>query len=227
MTEQTDDMDLDRIEAKAKAATPGEWRAECIDGTCGPFFLYVDGVKLLVPGWRVEGPLTVGNHESEALTDRDAKYIEAVQPAAVLALCGEIRRLRAENERLRPYEPRVLPSDFPREMAVGCAHGFFAHIVKSFEVLNGNANYSVTEVQTAGGGKYEVTVRRADKPTPHELRKKAEADRDAFRAALEHYAALGPDAVPYADTINDPPDVGRVARQALAAAGGATPLATF
>jgi hypothetical protein len=35
-------------------------------------------------------------------------------------------------------------------------------------------------------------------------------------AALCFYAALDPNEIPYADTINDPPDIGRVAREALA-----------
>jgi hypothetical protein len=40
---------------------------------------------------------------------------------------------------------------------------------------------------------------------------------DRYRTALEEYASLGPDEIPYADTINDPPDIGRTAREALAA----------
>ena len=45
---------------------------------------------------------------------------------------------------------------------------------------------------------------------------KAEAEVARLREALEEYADLGSDEIPYADTINDPPDIGRVARAALA-----------
>ena len=43
---------------------------------------------------------------------------------------------------------------------------------------------------------------------------------DRYRLALRCYAALRPDEIPYADEINDPPDIGRVAREALGYAPG-------
>lgn len=44
-----------------------------------------------------------------------------------------------------------------------------------------------------------------------------------LRQALRFYADLGADDIPYHDTINDPPDVGRTARAALAAAAQQPP----
>jgi hypothetical protein len=44
---------------------------------------------------------------------------------------------------------------------------------------------------------------------------------DAAAKALVFYAELGVDDIPYADTINDPPDVGRTARAALASLSAA------
>jgi hypothetical protein len=126
--------------------------------------------------------------DTERLGEHYTRHVAAMTTEglhAKSAIAAELAYRDAEIERLRPYEPMLIPSDFPREMAVKCARGFLARIVQSFDALNGESNYSVTEVQTANGRKYEVTVRRTDKPTPHVLRKKAEAERDALRAAVE------------------------------------------
>ena len=50
----------------------------------------------------------------------------------------------------------------------------------------------------------------------------AEALAERHAVALRFYADLGPDDIPYADTINDPPDIGRVVREALADGGQET-----
>jgi hypothetical protein len=59
--------------------------------------------------------------------------------------------------------------------------------------------------------------------TPMRIREAYErslADLAALREALQFYADLGPDDIPYHDTINDPPDVGRTAREALSRVAG-------
>lgn len=95
---------------------------------------------------------------------------------------AEIRRLRAEVERLKPFEPRMRMDG--SGVTVYAAKGFMAHIVQSFDALNGEANYSATEISTFEGDSYEVVVRRHDKPTPHELRKRVEVERDTLRDQL-------------------------------------------
>lgn len=98
---------------------------------------------------------------------------------------AERDKAKAEVERLRPFEPMLIPSNFPSEMAVACAKGFLSQIVLSFDAMNGDCNYSTTEITTRDSNHaYEVTVRRKDKPTPHELRKKAEEERDRLREAV-------------------------------------------
>jgi len=75
------ELDLDGIEARAKAATPGPWRAEGheINAGYGADF------------WMV------GDVDSSA----DAAHIAGLSPDVALELCAEVRRLRklAEAER--------------------------------------------------------------------------------------------------------------------------------
>lgn len=78
-----------------------------------------------------------------------------------------------EIERLRVFEPTVALHNFPDEVAIQCAKGFLAQLIQSFEVLNRDSNYTETTI-SSGGVTYKIEVRRADKPTPHELRKSAE-----------------------------------------------------
>lgn len=97
-----------------------------------------------------------------------------------------IARLTAEVERLKPFEPRIRTDATISDSTMILARGFLADLVDGFDKLNGAANYSVTEVSTGDRldqkKKYEVTVRRADKPTPHDLRKVAEVERDRLTA---------------------------------------------
>jgi hypothetical protein len=120
------------------------------------------------PGADESCGVCVGDHVAETL---------AMEAAT------EIERLRKENERLKEWEPRLLPLSSPKELVVSVKEGFLSRLVESLDAMNGDANYTVTQAR-CGDTKYEIVVRRADKPTPHELRKKAEAELAEAKAEI-------------------------------------------
>lgn len=83
-------IDLDKIEALAKAATPGPWRGDRFDGT----------VKYdIVAGDYPNGQYTtVIRGDSEGLfgffKSEDSDFVMAANPSTILALVAEVRRLR-------------------------------------------------------------------------------------------------------------------------------------
>lgn len=87
MTDLTPEA-LDQLEGLAKEATQGEWRhAFHID------FPYESGYEVyLAPA--DGGYFGSGGRIGEAATSLDAKYIAAANPATILALITEVRRLR-------------------------------------------------------------------------------------------------------------------------------------
>ena len=94
-----------------------------------------------------------------------------------------IERLRAKVETLQQFEPVIVGPFNPANVTIRLAQGFMSQLVQSLDAMNGDANYTVTTAKTDGGNEYEVTVRRTDKPTPHELR--AEAERKLVDANAE------------------------------------------
>ena len=93
-------LDLDQLEALAKAATPGPWTA-CDYGS-------YDGKA---EGWYVDttadkadiAPDAGGiqpNHWDTGRGRRDMQFIAAANPEAVLALIAEVRALRKDKARL-------------------------------------------------------------------------------------------------------------------------------
>lgn len=88
----TQPVDLEALIAKAKAATPGPWRAEPDPngpgGTCDVAHTTVgDPEEEFTTGW-----------VAEYIDPNDAAYIAAASPDVVLSLCDEIKRLRASSE---------------------------------------------------------------------------------------------------------------------------------
>ncbi|MGF6837039.1 hypothetical protein QF001_000906 [Paraburkholderia youngii] len=89
-------IDLDKLEALAKAATPGPWRGDRIDGT----------VKYDI----VAGDYPHGKYEIVCRGDNgnnfgfmkaeDEDYALAANPTAILELIAEVRALREDKERL-------------------------------------------------------------------------------------------------------------------------------
>jgi hypothetical protein len=53
-------------------------------------------------------------------------------------------------------------------------------------MLGDAMNYVEMRLRDADGKEYLLTVQRGERPTPHELRRSAEAERDALTAELAH-----------------------------------------
>ena len=88
-----DEARLAEIEARAEAATPGEWVADC-----------VQGIRAVLSGGSRRA-MVVPWASGELLMQADAAFIAAAR-ADVPALVAEVRRLRAEVERLRSISAR-------------------------------------------------------------------------------------------------------------------------
>ncbi|HHN0112341.1 TPA: ead/Ea22-like family protein [Pseudomonas aeruginosa] len=91
----TDHAELRRL---AKAATPGPWTLYVPEDYQGPEELPGYGVECAEGRAIVWGAL---EPETGCQFDRDAEFIAAANPKAILALLDEIDRLKAENEALR------------------------------------------------------------------------------------------------------------------------------
>lgn len=93
-------IDLDLLEARAKAATPGPWK-----NVDTPAMSVCDEIHD-ANGTRIAMALTTRHpRDGEQFIDFDqaeanAAYIAAVSPAVVLGLIAELRKLRAELEYL-------------------------------------------------------------------------------------------------------------------------------
>lgn len=105
-------------------------------------------------------------------------------------LSAAITRMAERVAHLAPFEPKLIEAhvkDGHFECGVEMAKGFLAVMVKSFAELNKDApNYTESEVEMLScGKKFIVTVRNGGKPTPHELRQKAEARVVELEAAVK------------------------------------------
>ena len=78
------DLDLDDLERKAREATPGPWRVDGYDCETGQHAAVV----------RSAAPDEQWDPVPQPIAECDAEYIAAANPATVLALCAEVRRLR-------------------------------------------------------------------------------------------------------------------------------------
>jgi len=93
-------LDLDAIEARAKAATPGPWNYEhdtelekgCRCGSC------------LEP---IDGRMIVESRKHDMVAVADARFIAHARED-VPALIAELRRLREENARLKAFAEAVV-----------------------------------------------------------------------------------------------------------------------
>lgn len=89
------DVDLDRLEALARAATPGPW--EAVSGS------EVDPATLWLSGRNTgDGGLLAEFYDGAAFSagpraEANAHYAAAADPATVLALIAELRAEKAKN----------------------------------------------------------------------------------------------------------------------------------
>lgn len=84
MEKEVTDLDLDALEATARAATPGPWVA------CDPQpFLPGAQIRLYGPGW---SPIRIEDSSGRYVRPTaDAQYIAAANPTTTLALIARIR----------------------------------------------------------------------------------------------------------------------------------------
>jgi len=99
-------------------------------------------------------------------------------------VCKVIRQKDAEIARLRVYEPKVIDLT-DTEVALSVARETMSSLVESFRALNGDYNYTITTFSSpVHNDRYEVVVRRADKPSAHDLCKAAEAANERLTHVL-------------------------------------------
>jgi hypothetical protein len=107
---------LDKLEALAKAATPGEWHRS--ERPSGPFWhIYADHTvdgKPCLSGKQSIGTMHAENKRTgskayAAMFEANASFVAAANPAAILELCAEVRRLR-ELARLQSETVRYADS---------------------------------------------------------------------------------------------------------------------
>jgi len=92
-----------------------------------------------------------------------------------------INRLTAEVERLGVYEPKIDLRSSPTDMRVHVAKEAMRNLVVAFSEFNRCGNYTETQVEYEGES-FLVTVQNLNRPTPHDLRKKAEQQLTAVTA---------------------------------------------
>ena len=98
-------LDLDDLEAKAKAATPGPWRCGYEPGFCGEL---IDPTGEMIASFADEP------------TARDSDFIAAANPSAVLDLIRELREARAVIAKALSWDDRGTPiRDVLREAVLG------------------------------------------------------------------------------------------------------------
>ena len=103
MTRKLTPAQLDEIEATAKEATPGPWKAEQIRGSWGAL-------------WTAYHRRWLGDLPSF----EDAEHIAMMDPAATLALVAEVRELRAKVERVRELHRENAYPDRPVSRCRDC-----------------------------------------------------------------------------------------------------------
>ncbi|HIE6103835.1 TPA: ead/Ea22-like family protein [Pseudomonas aeruginosa] len=90
-------MDTNKLKELAERATPGPWTLYVPENYQGPEELPGYGVECAEGHAIVWGAL---EPETGCQFDRDAEFIAAANPAAVLELIAEVERIKAENEAL-------------------------------------------------------------------------------------------------------------------------------
>lgn len=104
-------LDLDAIEAAARAATPGPWEHQ------PAFFDNAVTQNRCLYGASVKGPFYIGSYEDRGFSDEDAAYIAALSPDVALALVARVRELEAA---LRQIAHEVAENGHCGEAGVGC-----------------------------------------------------------------------------------------------------------
>ncbi|MDE1139953.1 MAG: hypothetical protein PW999_09920 [Paraburkholderia tropica] len=174
-------IDLDQLEALAKAAGGQPW-AE--DG----YIIFED-----IPG----GGEVVGRVDvASALCGEVADFMAAANPAAILELIAEVRRLSGIVEKyIDPKEVRLTGMHpIGGALHIGLEGGACKIFAESFaeqfrESCATNYVEMTLESNDAEIGELLVTLQRVQGKTPAQLRREAEAERDALRDDAERLRA--------------------------------------
>lgn len=110
-------IDIDKLKALAKAATPGPWQA--------------DGDDVIPDPNRAEGIIAWCDFAQK--DQRDAQYIAAAYPATILALIERVREAKAERNALVAHQ-----ADLVRELSA--CQGVLHSLANSGEVTQQYAN---------------------------------------------------------------------------------------
>ena len=88
--------ELGALEALARAATPGPWTMRRM----GTSYAYYTPAEPEYPSWEIDS--------SGPMSDFDAEYIAAANPAVVLALIARIRELEAMSRPRKTFPNELL-----------------------------------------------------------------------------------------------------------------------
>jgi hypothetical protein len=176
--------ELAEIRERADKATPGPWREFSTGPAHGDhWYVTADGESIAL--------IHANDGIDEEARQPDAEFIAAAR-AYVPRLLDEIERLQTANRDWVPKIRKLEAKDGAAELTLTEAHEVVEGITAAFAKMLDDVdavNYIECEMKAAGGPRYLFTIQRYRKPTPHELRKLAEAK---LVAALEiHEAHIG------------------------------------
>lgn len=127
------DLNLDALEATARAATPGPWIAD------PPSAWDTDDVGgyQLQAAVRVKdsGSITWDDHGGEVFKPADAEHIATFDPPTTLALIAEVRRLREAEEARDEFHAKALDAIHEKNRAQDALREAEAVIAKAQAIL--------------------------------------------------------------------------------------------
>ncbi|MDV8022293.1 hypothetical protein [Rhodococcus sp. IEGM 1330] len=184
-------IDLDAAQFLADAATPGPWTATPPIKADDPFGNYW-GVGTAVDGMLERFTADVAPHLN---AENDARFAARAREL-VPALIARVRELESGLDPEKVEDQLVLESFEAKDGSIDVkivtngedAERVMLAISDSMgEMLDTYeaTNYVEFTVSKRGRPTFVTTIRRFGKPTPHELRQQAEAERDEWRARAE------------------------------------------
>ena len=128
--QNTTGVDLYKLEALARAATPGEWKTERFTDS-GHHNVYVRVSGSLVNGYTAAINTRWPSAEQSAEQESNAEFIAATNPDTVLELIAEVERLRADAERLDYLETHTVIAKHSQSIRAAIDAAIEAHNARS------------------------------------------------------------------------------------------------
>ncbi|OZC62755.1 hypothetical protein CH276_14135 [Rhodococcus sp. 06-470-2] len=185
-------IDLDSAQSLADAATPGPWTATPPIKADDPFGNYW-GVGTASDGMLERFTADVAPHLN---AENDARFAARAREL-VPALIARVRELESAGPDPEKVEDQLLLESLTTtdgsidvkivtngedaERVMLAISDSMGEMLDTYEA----ANYVEFTVSKRGRPTFVTTIRRFGKPTPHELRQQAEAERDEWRARAE------------------------------------------